>query len=396
MSAPTPDGAGRRRPAWLDPPGGLPLWLSGGAFALALIALVVTVVDGDPAEPGPGAGTARPGSAATPSGSASATPAPPAAASSPTSRPSAAGPATVPPGGTTTCPGATVTVSDARSLTAALAAAAPGTSIRMTGGTYADRFVATAAGTEAQPIFLCGDAAAVIDAGGVDGGYGFHLDGASWWRLVGFTVRNAQKGVMADGAEQVVIDGLTVEQIGDEAIHLRKFSTDNVVRNNTVRETGKRRDRFGEGIYIGTAESNWCEISDCKPDNSDRNTIQRNEITAVTAEPIDIKEGTTGGVVSGNTFDGSALSGSHADSWVDVKGNDWLIENNVGRNSIQDGFQTHEILDGWGTGNVFRGNTAEVNGPGFGFSLTPVNDNKVSCDNKVSGAAEGFANIDCS
>jgi hypothetical protein len=230
----------------------------------------------------------------------------------------------------------------------------------------------------------------------VDGGYGFHLDGASWWRLVGFTVRNAQKGVMADGAEHVVIDGLTVEQIGDEAIHLRKFSTDNVVRNNTVRETGKRRDRFGEGIYIGTAESNWCEISDCKPDNSDRNMVQGNKITAVTAEPVDIKEGTTGGVISGNTFDGSALSGSHADSWVDVKGNDWLIEDNVGRNSIQDGFQTHEILDGWGTGNVFRGNTAEVNGPGFGFSLTPVNDNKVSCDNKVRGAAEGFANIDCS
>jgi hypothetical protein len=265
----------------------------------------------------------------------------------------------------------------------------------MAAGVYADRFVASAAGTETQPIFLCGAADAVIDGGGVDGGYGFHLDGASYWRLVGFTVRNSQKGVMADGAQHVVVDGLTVEQIGDEAIHLRRSSSDNIVRNNTVRETGKRRERFGEGIYIGTAESNWCEISGCAPDTSDRNVIQGNEITAVTAEAVDIKEGTTGGVVSGNTFDGGALSGSHADSWVDVKGNDWTIERNIGRNSIEDGFQTHEIREGWGRGNVFRGNTAEVNGPGFGFRLTPVNDNRVGCDNKVTGAAEGFANVDC-
>src|SRR5699024_11419784 len=49
-----------------------------------------------------------------------------------------------------------------------------------------------------------------------------------------------------------------------------------------------------------------------------------------------------------------------ADSWVDVKGNDWLIEGNTGTASPVDGFQTHEILDGWGTGNVFRGNTADM------------------------------------
>ncbi len=124
--------------------------------------------------------------------------------------------------------------------------------------------------------------------------------------------------------------------------------------------------------------------------------VRNNTITAVTAENVDIKEGTTGGTVTGNTFDGAALSGGHADSWVDVKGNDWTISGNTGTNSPLDGFQTHSVVDGWGRGNVFSRNVATVDGPGFGFSLTPVEDNRVACDNEVSGAAEGTSNTPCS
>ena len=80
-------------------------------------------------------------------------------------------------------------------------------------------------------------------------------------------------------------------------------------------------------------------LNDCQPDRSDRNVVKGNKIGQTTAEAVDIKEGTTGGVVEDNTFDGSALSG--ADSRVDVKGNNWLIKENTGTNSTQDGFQTH-------------------------------------------------------
>jgi hypothetical protein len=286
-------------------------------------------------------------------------------------------------------------VDDAHSLEAALAAAVPGTSIWLRDGVYEGRFKATMSGTAERPISLCGSARAVIDGGGIKGGYALHLDGVSYWRVVGFGVRNGQKGLMADRVQQVLIKGLTVEHIGDEAIHLRNFSSDNVVEGNTIRDTGLRRDQFGEGIYIGTAQSNWCTVTDCKPDASDRNVLRGNDISATTAESVDIKEGTTGGVLSGNTFDGGALSGSHADSWVDVKGNGWVIEGNVGRNAREDGFQTHEVVKGWGTDNTFRANTAEVNGSGWGFHFAPANGNKVSCDNKVTGAAKGLANVAC-
>ena len=207
---------------------------------------------------------------------------------------------------TLTCPESTIGVNDADALAGALEAARPGDVIGLAPGAYEGRFVASAVASDSEPIYVCGPRDAVIDGGGIKGGYAFHLDGASGWRLVGFTVRNAQKGVIADRAVGNIIEGLLVEDIGDEAIHLRAFSTDNVVRGNEIRDTGQRRDKFGEGVYVGSAESNWCKYTDCDPDRSDRNVIEGNLIYGTTAESIDLKEGTTGGVVRNNSFDGSA------------------------------------------------------------------------------------------
>jgi hypothetical protein len=213
--------------------------------------------------------------------------------------------------------------------------------------------------------------------------------------LVGFSVQNGQKGVVADGTVGSVIQGLTIHSVGDEALHLRKFSTDNTVSGNTVYDTGHLSQKFGEGIYIGTAKSNWCTITNCQPDASDRNLVEGNYVHDTTAENVDIKEGTTAGILRGNSFDGTGMVKAGADSWVDVKGNNWIIEGNQGVNAPTDGFQVHQILSGWGKGNRFRGNTATVNGPGVGFSLTPVQDNVVECSNVVSAAKGGYANVSC-
>jgi hypothetical protein len=305
----------------------------------------------------------------------------------------AAGQGPLPDASAVTCPEATVTVQDTKSLEEALSKAAPGSSIALEDGTYTGKFVAQASGTAAQPIWLCGGAGAVLDGDGIKGGYVFHLNKAKYWRLVGFTVTNGQKGVVADTTVGSVIQGLTVHDIGDEAIHLRANSTDNVVLNNTISKTGQRRDKFGEGVYIGSAVSNWCTTNNCQPDRSDRNVVKGNKMSQVTSEAVDIKEGTTGGLVEGNTFDGSALSG--ADSWVDVKGNNWLIKGNSGTKSTLDGFQTHQILKGWGDHNVFTGNIATVDGPGLAFALRQPAGNVVACDNKFTAAGEGLSNIPC-
>ncbi|WP_219417323.1 right-handed parallel beta-helix repeat-containing protein [Pseudonocardia nigra] len=288
----------------------------------------------------------------------------------------------------------TVEVSDGYQLVEALAGAEPGTVIGMAPGTYSGNFVATAQGTAERPIALCGTRDAVLDGGEVDGDYALHLDGATHWQLIGFTVSGGQKGVMVDRGSGILIEGLLVEGTGDEAVHLRQHSSDNVVRGNTIRRTGLRKEKFGEGIYIGSAESNWCDQTNCEPDRSDRNVIEGNTISETTSESVDIKEGTTGGVLRNNRFSGAGMTG--ADSWVDVKGNNWTIVGNVGVDAPEDGFQVHEILDGWGLHNTFADNTATVNADGYAINITKNRErNEVACSNTVSGAGKGLSTVDC-
>lgn len=179
-------------------------------------------------------------------------------------------------------PGDAVTVRDTAELVAALSVARPGTRIQLADGVYSAKnsFTVSTACTAADPCALRGSRAAVLDGDGISGHYGLHLIGASHWTLEGFTVANASKGIMLDGSSRNVIDGVEVRDIGDEAIHLRGFSSDNVVRDNLVRDTGKRVPGYGEGIYVGSAKSNWDRYSGGQPDASDRNVVTGNTIWA--------------------------------------------------------------------------------------------------------------------
>lgn len=311
---------------------------------------------------------------------------------------SAAAQGTAATDGSGSCPGSgAVTVSSASRLKQALAGAHPGTVIVLAPGVYSGQFVATRSGTQSAPVTLCGSRSAILDGGGITSGYTLHLDHASWWRVEGFTVRSGQKGIMTDGVSHDLLTGLYVHSTGDEAIHLRDFSSHNTVSDSVVRDTGLLVQKFGEGIYVGTAHKNWCRYSGCKPDNSDDNLITGNDIANTTAENIDIKEGTTGGKVTVNHFDGAGMVASAATGWLNVKGNDWTITGNTGVDSIKDGLQVHKVYAGWGYGNVFRGNKLRVNGPGYGIYVQSKHlQTVVGCDNQVSGASRGLSTIACS
>ena len=287
-----------------------------------------------------------------------------------------------------------ITVENAAELDTALEAARPGDRISLVDGVYRGNFVAEVDGTNDDSIAMCGTREAILNGGDWGAsGYALHLIG-DYWTVSGVTVTNAQKGVMADGVTGVVLDGIDVHTIGHEAIHFRTDSTDNVVQHSDIHDTGLDNEKFGEGVYLGTAVSNWPKITDGDPDRSDRNQVLGNRFWNTTAESIDIKEGTVGGLIMGNAFDGSGLSG--ADSWVDVKGNGYLLVGNVGTVSPQDGFQTHVIDDmEWGRDNVFERNTAIVDGPGVGFYIHQPEEtgNIVACSNVVDGAAGGLTNL---
>jgi hypothetical protein len=297
----------------------------------------------------------------------------------------------------------TVHVDSATSLRSALAAARPGTKIVLADGTYSGQFSIAPAvdGTDSAPIILCGSRNAVLDQSGT-GGYTLHLE-ADYWILSGFTVAHGQKAIMLDGANHNLLTGLDVRDAGMELLTLRCSSADNVVQDSLIHGSGKIGESVygtAEGIYIGTAQGNC--IATALPDLSDRNRVLRNQVYDVYAECIDIKENTTGGEIRGNTFDGNLVSGQNsADSWVDVKGNGYTVAENVGKNSssnasLVDGFQTHELLLGWGNDNVFSGNSGNAMLSGYGVNATSATSgNVVGCDNSFPAAAKGASNVAC-
>jgi Right handed beta helix region len=324
----------------------------------------------------------------------------------PTTPPSVV-PTSTPPGGGGT------DVGDAAALLAAVEAAQPGDVIVLADGEYRfdDRFVLAASGTAEAPITLRGGRGAIVRTKNASGDYGIHVTG-SYWRIEGLTVAHATKGIVLDGSRGTVIDSVEVFDVGDEAVHFRTCSSDGILRNSYIHDTGRNSPQYGEGVYVGSAESNWDKYECTDPvegsaegDNTERVLVEDNVFEDVTAEGADLKEGTDSGTIRNNVFRRVGLSGQNsADSAVDAKGNNWVIEGNLVTETdaewdddgtmrpseFVDGFQTHDVRPGWGDGNVFRANVVEGSISGFGIGLYPALDNIVTCDNVAPGAAEGL------
>jgi hypothetical protein len=292
----------------------------------------------------------------------------------------------------------TVQVRTAAELSSALKGALPGDLIELADGEYVGRWTIANSGTPSNPVVLCGTRAAVLRDTRYDGGAVLLLRGAHNWVLNGFTVRTALWAVRLEGSNDNRISSLELFDIGQEAIGIRNQSSRNTVQGNRIYDTGRRGwnyQQWGEGVYIGSYSGQWVngEI-----DRSDYNQVLENVIGPnVTAEHIDVKEGTTGTIVRGNTFDGRGMesSGPQVDSWVLVQGNDGVIENNYGTVSRTNGFRVWPGHDGnWGQRNTFRNNTADVQAAGYGFVIQGK-DNVIACANVVTNADAGFANVSC-
>ncbi|MDT9686818.1 hypothetical protein Q5762_00315 [Streptomyces sp. P9(2023)] len=113
-------------------------------------------------------------------------------------------------------------------------------------------------------------------------------------------------------------------------------------------------------------------------------------------------------MIRGNTFNGTGIAGQNsADSWVDAKGVDYLIENNTGTFSapgtLANGYETHNpsttpsFLNG--CGNVWRNNRSDLGGVGaYTIKITSTskcsaNPNVVYSSNTVTNATSGLTNV---
>jgi hypothetical protein len=328
--------------------------------------------------------------------------------------------------------GSTVSVSTSDQLVAALAAATAGETIQLADGSYTGKFVATTAGTSSAPITLTGSAKAVLHSSEYTGpsaaaarapaasgaaptaaspaascptggtGYGLYLNGAAYWHLTGFTVDTAAKGIVMDAAPHVTIDSVEVRDIGDEGVHFRKGSADGLIENSYVHDTGQNQPDYGEGVYIGSAKSNWsCYAGSSGVDASDDVSVLSNRIGPnVAAEGLDIKEGTKDGVVTGNTFDGSGEQNQNSgDSTIDAKGDGYQINGNKVSDPYLDGFQTHTAQSPYGCGNSFADNTFTITASG-GYGINVTNNKKCDADDQnvvygsnTSSGGKGLTNI---
>lgn len=176
-------------------------------------------------------------------------------------------------------------------------------------------------------------------------------------------LRQAQEGIILDHSNPTLITDVEVYETGMEAVHFRDGSSYNTIGNSRIHDTGKTGPGYGEGVYVGSAEGAGYN------QNTHYSTI-RNVVFGpnVAAEHVDIKERTIGTVVENCTFYGEGISGAnYANSFIDVKGNNAVIRNNIGyqngNGNIADAFQVHQVVSGWGLNNEFSHNTLYLTDP---------------------------------
>jgi len=271
-------------------------------------------------------------------------------------------------------------------------------------------------GTKNNPIKLVGPKSSVITSEDITSKYGLHLQGNNYWVIEGFTVTKSSKCVMLDSSSHNIVNNLRITQSGDEALHLRKFSSYNTVSNCYIDSTGMNpsaaQSGYAEGIYVGTANSNWINNSNNQVDTCNYNILTGNIFgSLIRSENIDIKEGTIGGEISNNVFNGLGCNGNNsADKYVDIKGDYYTIKCNTGQGnsiSILNGFEVNinkittknglVVNKNFGDYNIFVNNTLDMTGTTghaiFVNSYSGVIHNTVCSNNTVINATSGLCNL---
>lgn len=298
-------------------------------------------------------------------------------------------------------PTRTVNVSNQTELEAALLDATAGDLIEMADGYYGDKFIMlNKSGTSSDPIVVRGSRNAIVHLGtwgsGSDYGSGYpvHIDGSDYIHLLGFRVSHGPKGVILDESNNCVLRGLQVDDVEQEAIHLRNYSSDNVVEQCTVFGTGQSSPGYGEALYVGTAKSNWSSAqsrTNGDPDPCNNNILRYNYAHDFTGEAVDIKEGTVGNIIEYNYFDGNALNDDNsADTWADIKGNQTIIRYNFGKNTFNGAYSVYDPAAGYGEDNVFLGNIGYTYANGNGPQALGENTPDPAINVKLG---DGFGNI---
>ena len=265
-----------------------------------------------------------------------------------------------------------IEVASVEELHKALSKAKAGHIIQVSPGIYdysqyerSSKFYGTADGNKNSPIIITAkdpNNPPILTGPNLEHNYVLHITG-DYWIIENIKIAYSQKGIVLDNSNYSIIRNVEVYSTGAEAIAIRDGSSNCLVQKCYIHNTGLVTPGYGEGIYIGSSESTTGYEYKCN-----NNIIEGCIFRDIAAEPIDIKEYTTGQEVFGCIFYGDGISGeNYAGSFIDIAGNDCYIHDNVGfRNQnkkVVAAFEVHRIVEGWGDGHKFINNAVYMDRP---------------------------------
>jgi hypothetical protein len=318
--------------------------------------------------------------------------------------------------------------SDDKQIQALFAAAVPGDSFIMPNSrvVFSHEPTLLVAGTAAHPISLRGTSGSIFDSG--SSGYGLHILEANYNQVLGGVFENNKKGIVLDNSKYCTLRYARVAQCDQEAIHFRASSSDGLAEYCTIEGTGVATADFGEGFYVGTHDGNWSSeyVDRSTPvqtvrgvlgnedgvDQSHRVVIQKCQIINTTGEGLDYKQGVFDVVVRENDFYACGWSNANsADSAIDLKGDNALIENNDFYPLMPDGsrptnpdsglsyvqrscIQARVLTAPYGHNHTVKNNRAHGTWDAYLFeAVSGSTGNTVYDDNTAPGAGISIANI---
>lgn len=230
-------------------------------------------------------------------------------------------------------------------------------------------FYISASGTKDNPIWVVNESnkEVVLQGSSNMSDYVLYITG-DYVAVENITFKTGNQGIILDNSNYSLINNVEVYDIGQEAIHVRDGSSYTIIKNSFVHDTGHKNIKYGEGVYVGSDYKKWPEnggsyLKECDYVQILNNTIGPN----VTAEHIDLKEGSSYAYIIGNTFDAAGMTDilNGGLSFIDFKGNyaecayNWGDQN--GNEYFENAFEVNDKWPEWGDYNNIHNNVITFN-----------------------------------
>ncbi|MGM0444347.1 MAG: T9SS type A sorting domain-containing protein [Fibrobacterota bacterium] len=208
-------------------------------------------------------------------------------------------------------------------------------------------------GTQEHPIVVAGSepkTPPTLTGESIDAGYVFHVTG-DHVVLKNLEITRGDKGVILDNANAVIVEDCEIHNTGSELIHVRDGSSNAIISRNLIHNAGNGGNgSIGEGLYIGTDQARWGADDRPQSEWGDKaisegyggydwrvtgTKVMYNYFAgSISAELMDVKEGTQNTTVEGNMFVGDSIGKKagakyYDDSFVDQKGVSAVYRNNT-------------------------------------------------------------------